>query len=404
VLDVFGTKDDRYKLLVNGRNWTAIKWDTDRLDYVKDQTYGEFYCNNDLKGLPGVPDRKWRAREIVLPPSLADALEISEILSVDRIQLKDDSVINRIAAHGMNYDWDNHVDGDRAEFDPLEDGHLEQKDGLFIPQGRRLAEAGWGQEVGAAGRELYGGSLDNRRPHGLSYYFGKKFKWERTGGELEDRLDTIEDKFVEIEIQCFNTKFPTQSPTVSPTFSPTASPTSSPTDGCPAMILTGTQVSYDGIYYLQTGTINGLRWWMSRDDVGGIGKGLQIKLYYYKGMRGDRWRLEGPDYSFWAPDDIISRDELKQRIEGNKDHGARTACGPIPDLAGWWFSPGEQPVVNVLDVSQALVDLDITAGLRARPATCDYAFLLQSKIVKTSANCSKLLYIRSSGLNCVLIV
>ena len=38
--------------------------------------------------------------------------------------------------------------------------------------------------------------------------------------------------------------------------------------------------------------INGFSWWQSRDDVGGVGKNLKVKLYYYDGMFGKRWRLE----------------------------------------------------------------------------------------------------------------
>ena len=71
-----------------------------------------------------------------------------------------------------------------------------------------------------------------------------------------------------------------------------------------------------------TELINGFNWWESRDDVGGVGKNLQIKLYYYSGLEGRRWRLEGETYSFWAPDDTISRDGLKSLIEGIKSPGS----------------------------------------------------------------------------------
>ena len=68
---------------------------------------------------------------------------------------------------------------------------------------------------------------------------------------------------------------------------------------------------------------------------------MQVKLYYYSGMHGRRWRLEGPEYSFWAPDDVISRDDLKHDIygvkeTGNSDYGADSPCGELTDITGWW--------------------------------------------------------------------
>ena len=131
--------------------------------------------------------------------------------------------------------------------------------------------------------------------------------WERTGGDTSN----TDEKFVVISITCFDTRHPTGAPTKSPTFSPTTSPTSAPTESCEALIITGSGLTdYDGIYNKATGTINEYDWWQSRNDVGGVGQNLQVKLYYYTGVFGYRWRLEGPGYSFWAADDTISRDEL----------------------------------------------------------------------------------------------
>ena len=52
-------------------------------------------------------------------------------------------------------------------------------------------------------------------------------------------------------------------------------------------------------------------WWSSRNDVDA---GRAVKLYYYEGIMGKRWRLEGPVYSFWAPDDVISNDDNLVRV------------------------------------------------------------------------------------------
>ena len=41
-------------------------------------------------------------------------------------------------------------------------------------------------------------------------------------------------------------------------------------------------------------------WWLARNDVADA----NAKLYYYVGMEGSRWKLEGSTYSFWAPDTI----------------------------------------------------------------------------------------------------
>ena len=66
-------------------------------------------------------------------------------------------------------------------------------------------------------------------------------------------------------------------------------------------MLYGTDVGYDGVYNRQPNTINNFDWWQSRDDVGGIGANQRARLYYYTGMNGSRWRLEGPGASFWSP-------------------------------------------------------------------------------------------------------
>ena len=60
--------------------------------------------------------------------------------------------------------------------------------------------------------------------------------------------------------------------------------------------------------------INGFNWWQSRDDVGGVGKNLRVKLYYYSGIYGSRWRIEGAQYSLWASNDIISNSDPTGRI------------------------------------------------------------------------------------------
>ena len=74
-------------------------------------------------------------------------------------------------------------------------------------------------------------------------------------------------------------------------------------------MLSGSDV-YDGVYNMEASEINEMNWWTSRDDVD---QGNSVKLYYYNGMEGRRWRLEGSTYSFWAPDDLVSRETLYNR-------------------------------------------------------------------------------------------
>ena len=97
--------------------------------------------------------------------------------------------------------------------------------------------------------------------------------------------------------------------------------------------------------------------WTSRNDVGGIGRDLQVQLYYYEGMFGRRWRLEGPDYSWWAPDDLPERDNLLDRV---KDLEFRrdtkySACGELPNLNGWWTT--SSPTVSALVQSNMICDV-----------------------------------------------
>ena len=60
------------------------------------------------------------------------------------------------------------------------------------------------------------------------------------------------------------------------------------------------------------------------------------KLYYYPGMNGARWRLEGTDYSFWAANDDKSVADLANSIEGLEEANTDSPCGPIPSIEGWW--------------------------------------------------------------------
>ena len=77
------------------------------------------------------------------------------------------------------------------------------------------------------------------------------------------------------------------------------------------------------------------------------------KLYYYKGIKGRRWRLEGPVYSFWAQDDVISRDELKAKGVEVIVHE------PVLDEPDFFRSR----VVNNLDAFKAEADLIVANRL-----------------------------------------
>ena len=97
---------------------------------------------------------------------------------------------------------------------------------------------------------------------------------------------------VELSIICTDTRHPTSEPTQSPTFSPTKAPTTAPTETCASLVVTGPQFS-TGVYNKAVDEINGMEWWQSRNDV----DNGSAKLYYYVGMQGRRWRLEGTTYS-----------------------------------------------------------------------------------------------------------
>jgi hypothetical protein len=150
-------------------------------------------------------------------------------------------------------------------------------------------------------------SLDNRRPHGISPYFGNRL-WERTGameGEVPGYVEIL------IAITCYDTREPTSVPSKQPSLSPTSFPTVAPTETCTAINIAGTETNYDGIYNIQVGKMNKHDWWIARDDVKDVGAETATRLYYYAGINGRRWRLEASDYSFWAPDDNLSNWELE---------------------------------------------------------------------------------------------
>ena len=51
-------------------------------------------------------------------------------------------------------------------------------------------------------------------------------------------------------------------------------------------------MNYDGIYNKQNAMLNDMDWWQARDSA--------AKLYYYVGISGQRWKLEGEAGSYFA--------------------------------------------------------------------------------------------------------
>ena len=42
------TEANRWKISMSGTEFTAVRWNTDRLDYTEDMTTGEFYCDTQF--------------------------------------------------------------------------------------------------------------------------------------------------------------------------------------------------------------------------------------------------------------------------------------------------------------------------------------------------------------------
>ena len=103
-------------------------------------------------------------------------------------------------------------------------------------------------------------------------------------------------------------------------------PTQAPTQSCTSLWIAGSD-SYDGVYNKSGTEINDMDWWQARD--------YAAKLYYYVGISGKRWKLEGETYSFWAPSTQPTVEELDAKIAGT-DFGTNSACGALPTLNGWW--------------------------------------------------------------------
>ena len=53
---------------------------------------------------------------------------------------------------------------------------------------------------------------------------------------------------------------------------------------------------YNGVYTKQLSKINGLNWWVARDDVGATAQATNTTLYY--STSHNRWILEAPDV-YW---------------------------------------------------------------------------------------------------------
>ena len=89
---------------------------------------------------------------------------------------------------------------------------------------------------------------------------------------------------------------PTLSPSIAPT---TPAPTLAPTEICEAILAqvgAGGAQMYNGLYNKATGTINGMDWYVARDDVGGTAADTQTTLYY--STSHERWVIEAPDV-YW---------------------------------------------------------------------------------------------------------
>lgn len=68
-------------------------------------------------------------------------------------------------------------------------------------------------------------------------------------------------------------------------------------------------ITYDGIYNRQVSDIYDRPVWVSRNDVGGKNADLKVKLFYYTGVHGNGWKLEGDERTYLATKTSTSSDD-----------------------------------------------------------------------------------------------
>ena len=79
----------------------------------------------------------------------------------------------------------------------------------------------------------------------------------------------------------------------------------------------GEITNYNGIYNKEWA--QGKMYWSARNDVGGfLDSNLDVKLYYYEGIYGSRWALEGTTATFFAP--TPETEEKKKLPAGIEDY------------------------------------------------------------------------------------
>ena len=142
---------------------------------------------------------------------------------------------------------------------------------------------------------------DDRRPHGLDDYYGQSaWTFNQPTAETREENSALDSTQVNVELICYDEEFETMKPTLQPTEAPTMAPTNAPTQTCASLTVTGAGADFNGQYNKQPNPVNNYAWWKAREDV----DDASAKIYFYTGINGNRWKIEGTDISYYSAEAV----------------------------------------------------------------------------------------------------
>ena len=158
-----------------------------------------------------------------------------------------------------------------------------------------------------------------------------------------------------VTMVCFDELPVTETPSEHPTEGPTHEPTFAPTRAC-EMITISNVGKYNGQYRKGSTDVNDHFSWIARHNVMA---GELVKLYYYQGILGDRWRLDGPNGSYFAP---------KEHFNALNTAGDSTFP---PGIEAYWGANGANTEWEFVDTtgqsSQSTIVMGITCSAEIVP-------------------------------------
>ena len=98
----------RFKIIQNGKRFSAVRWNINVLEFSTEENIGELYCKEQAAT---ATDRKWYAN-MSQTGSGSNALNFQRIDNINEINVLISGIdrpLKRIISHGLNYDIEDYT-------------------------------------------------------------------------------------------------------------------------------------------------------------------------------------------------------------------------------------------------------------------------------------------------------